>query len=443
MNALYSELHCLSNFSFQRGASHPQELVRRAQALGYRALAITDECSLAGIVRAWEAAKELEFHLIVGAEFEIERGPKLVLLAPDVAAYSQLCALISHARRRSAKGRYHLGLQDLERDTDGLLALWLPQWEPQRLREAVFADEVESLRERFASRLWLGWERHLHPQDRERLELLQRLGRRYALPLLAAGDVHYHARARQALQDVMACIRAGTSLRDAAPPLFSNTERHLRPLAALQRLYPPELLRETLVVTERCSFDFSQLRYDYPHELVPDGLSATQHLRDLVEAGIRWRWPGGCSRGVRADIEKELGLIAELRYAKLFPDGARDNAVRTLARHPVPGARLGGEFGGVLRAGHHRDRSGAGEPAVRTLHFEGARRAAGYRHRLRASAARGGDPAYLYQVWTGARGHRRHRHQLPPAQRDARCGQGAGAVAGAGGCLVEELRALG
>jgi len=318
MNPAYAELHCLSNFSFQRGASHPQELVRQAQAHGYQAIAITDECSLAGIVRAWDAAKDVGMRLIVGAEFQLEHGPRLALLAPTVSAYAQLCALISHARRNSGKGRYRLALPDLEQNSGELLALWLPRWPVQGMSEAAFSSEVEALRERFAARLWLAWERHLHPQDRERLDLMQRLSRRYSLPLLAAGDVHYHARERQRLQDVMACVRARCSLRDAQAPLFPNGERHLRPLAALQRLYPPELLHETMAVAERCTFDFSQLKYSYPHELVPSGVSATQHLRKLTEDGIRWRWPNGIPEKPRADIEKELKLIAELEYENYF-----------------------------------------------------------------------------------------------------------------------------
>jgi error-prone DNA polymerase len=313
----YAELHALSNFSFQRGASTPQELMHRAHELGYGAIAVTDECSLAGIVRAWEEAKETGLPLIVGSEVQIDQGPKAVVLAPDVPAYSQLCALITRGRRGGAKGRYRLSLPDLDPCRD-LLALWLPRWTAQGLGEAQFADEIEALRERFPGRLWLAWERHLHPQDRERLALLQRLGQRYGLPLVAAGDVHYHSAARQPLQDVMACIRAHCSLRDPQAPLFPNAERRLRPLETLRRLYPPELLRETLEVAGRCSFDFKQLRYDYPHELVPQGLDATAHLRNLVEAGIRWRWPGGIPCKHRDEIEKELGLIKELGYENYF-----------------------------------------------------------------------------------------------------------------------------
>jgi len=139
MNPAYAELHCLSNFSFQRGASHPQELVRQAQAHGYQAIAITDECSLAGIVRAWDAAKDVGMRLIVGAEFQLEHGPRLALLAPTVSAYAQLCALISHARRNSGKGRYRLALQDLEQSGGDLLALWLPRWPVRAFRYAAVA----------------------------------------------------------------------------------------------------------------------------------------------------------------------------------------------------------------------------------------------------------------------------------------------------------------
>jgi error-prone DNA polymerase len=323
---MYAELHCLSNFSFQRGASFPQELVRQAHALGYRALALTDECSLAGIVRAWEAAREIGLPLIVGAEIALAPEPapapaqaaSLVLLAPTVAAYAQLCALITQGRRRGAKGAYRLALADLECNTGELLALWLPRWPAQGLQEAALAAQIERLREAFAGRLWLAWERHLHPQDRQRLALLERLGTRYGLPRLAAGDVHYHLRERQALHDVMACIRAGCRLQDAGAPVFANAERHLRPLAALERIYPAELLRETLAVAERCSFRLDQLRYEYPHELVPAELAPIEHLRRLTEAGITRRYPAGCPDAVRAQIEKELGLIAELGYEHYF-----------------------------------------------------------------------------------------------------------------------------
>jgi error-prone DNA polymerase len=192
----FAELHALSNFSFLRGASHPQELVRQAQALGYSALAITDECSLAGIVRAWEAAKEVGLKLIVGGEFRIADHLKVVLLAPDAEGYAQLCALMTLGRRRSVKGRYGLSVTDLCRGLDRLLTIWIPEWPEQGLPESQFVDTLETLVPLFQGRLWIAWERHLHPQDRKRLTLLRRLGQRYELPLVAAGDVRYHVRER-------------------------------------------------------------------------------------------------------------------------------------------------------------------------------------------------------------------------------------------------------
>ena len=314
----YAELHCLSNFSFQRGASHPRELVAQAHALGYSALAITDECSLAGIVRAWEAARPLGLPLIVGSELQLEDGPRLVVLAPDSAAYAQLCGLITRARRRSAKGRYRLALDDLDAGTDRLLALWLPQWPAQGFDEARLRTEVSALADRFGERLWLAWERLLHPQDRARHAALRALGKHLGRPLVASGDVHMHIRQRKPLQDVLACIRAHTQLRDPAAPLFANGERHLRQIAALQKLYPAALLRETLAIAERCHFRLDELRYQYPEEVVPPGRTAAGHLRALTEAGMQRRYPDGCPEPVRALVDKELALIGELGYEHYF-----------------------------------------------------------------------------------------------------------------------------
>jgi error-prone DNA polymerase len=314
----YAELHCLSNFSFQRGASNAMELLRRAKDLGYHALAITDECSLAGIVRAWEAAKDADLKLIVGSEVKLTDGTKLVLLAPDTAGYAQMCSLITRSRRRSEKRKYALTMTEVCSASDRLLALWIPQWPAQGIPETPFHDQLTALHPHFGSRLWIAWERHLHPEDRQRLAVLRRLGRHFGLPLIAAGDVHYHVRERQRLHDVMTCVRTGCTIRDLRTPSFPNAERHLRPLSTLQRLYPVELLRETVAIAERCTFELSQLKYQYPEELVPEGLTASQYLRQLTEAGICRRWPDGCPPDVRATIEKELALIEDLRYEHYF-----------------------------------------------------------------------------------------------------------------------------
>ncbi|KWR75483.1 error-prone DNA polymerase [Pseudomonas sp. PI1] len=306
----YAELHCLSNFSFQRGASSAGELFERAARLGYRALAITDECSLAGIVRAWQAAKECKLALIVGSEVRIEAGPKLVLLAENLAGYQNLCRLITHARRRAEKGSYRLLREDLEAELEGLLAIWLP--------DAPTDTDGTWLRERFPQRLWLGVELHRGADDSARLQALLAQATRHGIAAVACGDVHMHSRGRRALQDCMTAIRQHLPVSEAGAYLFPNGERHLRPREVLAGLYPPPLLEETLRIAGRCSFDFEQLRYQYPRELVPEGHTPKSWLCQMTYAGIRRRWPEGARKKVLKRIGKELLLIAELEYENYF-----------------------------------------------------------------------------------------------------------------------------
>ncbi|WP_248919835.1 error-prone DNA polymerase [Pseudomonas entomophila] len=307
----YAELHCLSNFSFQRGASSADELFRRAREQGYQALAITDECTLAGIVRAWQAAKTHGVRLIIGSEVQLHQGPKLVLLVQDLRGYQNLCALITRARRRARKGSYQLLGEDLAAHHQGLLALWV----------AAPGDAGETgawLRTLFGERLWLAAHLHRGADDPARLAGLQAQGLRFDVPLVACGDVHMHARGRRALQDCMTAIRAHCTVAEAGGLLFANGERHLRPLAQLRELYPAPLLDETLNVARLCTFDLSQLKYQYPRELVPEGHSPASWLRTLCEQGLPGRWPDGPSDKVRAVLDKELTLIEELGYESYF-----------------------------------------------------------------------------------------------------------------------------
>ncbi|WP_417702525.1 error-prone DNA polymerase [Pseudomonas sp.] len=305
----YAELHCLSNFSFQRGASSAQELFERAARLGYRALAITDECTLAGIVRAWEASKKSGVKLIVGSEVRIEGGPKLVLLAENLMGYQALCGLITRARRRAAKGSYRLLYADFTAPPDGLLAIWLSDGD---------ASVLPWLRSLFPERLWLGVELHRGANDAAHLQRLLELAGDHDLPAVACGDVHMHARGRRALQDCMTAIRHHLPVAEAGAYLFANGERHLRRCEELAELYPPDLLAQSLRIAERCNFDFEQLDYHYPHELVPAGHDATSWLRVLVGRGAGERWPEGVPAGAHAQIEHELALIAELEYESYF-----------------------------------------------------------------------------------------------------------------------------
>src|SRR5690606_9234920 len=279
---------------------------------GYAALAITDECSLAGIVRALEASRETGVRLIVGSEIALEDGLKLVLLVEDRAGYTALCRLITQGRRRSAKGEYLLRREDLADGLPGLLALWIPGATPSRADGAW-------LRERFGDRLWLAVELHRGPDDAARLHALQALADGLGIPAVAAGDVHMHVRARRALQDTMTAIRHRVTVAEAGRRLFPNGERHLRTLRALAAIYPRALLEETLRVAARCRFDLGQdLGYEYPHELVPEGTTPQAWLRELVEAGARERWPEGVDAPTRALIEKELALIRRKGYEAYF-----------------------------------------------------------------------------------------------------------------------------
>src|SRR6202140_4449954 len=310
----YAELHALSNFSFLRGASHPAELITQAHALGYRALALTDECSLAGVVRAHEALRDLRdvaFKLIIGAEFRAACGLKLVLLAPSQRAYGQICQLITLGRRRSKKGEYRLSRSDFESGLEDCLALWIAPPEPE-------AAQATWLREFFPARGWLAVELHRAAADADRLAAALALARLSGVPAVASGDVHMHTRGRRALQDVLTAVRHGCTIDQAGWRLYPNAERRLRSLQELESLYPPALLDESVAIAERCSFSLSQLRYEYPPELVPGGLTAGEHLRALPEAGLVRRWPQGVPAPTRDIIERELALIVELRYEHFF-----------------------------------------------------------------------------------------------------------------------------
>lgn len=307
----YVELHCLSNFSFQRGASSAEELFRRASEQGYQALAITDECTLAGIVRAWQAAKAHGLRLIVGSEVQLHDGPKLVLLVENLAGYQNLCALITRARRRAEKGEYQLFRDDLQLHGQGLLALWV-------VDDSDNTATGEWLRSVFDERLWLAVHLHRGHDDAMRLQRLRALAADVGIRAVACGDVHMHVRGRRALQDCMAAIRQHCQVAEAGRFLFANGERHLRSLAQLGELYPFDLLAETLAIAQRCQFDLSELKYQYPRELVPEGHTPASWLHALCEQGLPLRWPQGPGDKVRDVLAKELALIEALGYESYF-----------------------------------------------------------------------------------------------------------------------------
>lgn len=314
----YAELHCLSNFSFLRGASHPKELVEQALKLGYRALAITDECSLAGVVRAHLVAKEKGLPLLIGAEFAVEAEPpfRLVVLACDREGYGNLSEFITRLRRNSPKGSYRLRIEDIEPAAlDGCLLLWVPD---RTAKSDALLLQGRWLRSAFPDRAWIAVELLHAVDDKAWLQRLRDLGERVGLPLVAAGDVHMHMRSRRHLQDVLTAIRIGKPLTECGEALYPNAERHLRSRLRLGRLYPPDLLQATLDIAARCDFSLDELRYEYPEEVVPAGQTPQSHLRHLTYEGAKRRFPGGISEKVHAQIEEELRIIGELEYEKFF-----------------------------------------------------------------------------------------------------------------------------
>ena len=308
----YAELHCVSNFTFLRGASHPQELIHTASTLGYQALAITDECSLAGVVKAHVAARECGLPLIIGSEFIIDEQ-KLVVLVTNRQSYSELSGLITLARRRSNKGEYRLEWSDLSNNLPNALLIWLPSGQAD-VDNAIGYQ----LSNWFNDRLWVGVEHLLDGDETNQYYYRRNLAALWEVPMVACGDVHMHSKERQNLQDTLTAIRYNCSVMSLGKRRFANAERRLRSLSYLDRLYPPALIAETIAIARRCQFSLEELRYEYPSEVVPDHLTAAEQLRYLVDEGVKKRWPQGPSTRVTDQINYELKVIAELNYESYF-----------------------------------------------------------------------------------------------------------------------------
>lgn len=334
---VYAELHCLTNFSFQRGASHPNEVVRRAYDLGYEALAITDECSVAGVVRAWSGWGEYEafikrleelrpqekrlrpFRLLYGSEFDFGDG-RLVALARDLSGWGGLCEFITAARMTAPKGTYEVGWDRSDlRLLQGCEVLFAPRRQPGlRADLPSLVKRLRQLKAFYGEGLWLAVHLPHLLDDDLWLADLRMTGEQAGVPLVAAGDVHMHGRSRKPLQDVITAVRLGKPVQDCGLALQGNAERHLRQRKRLAEVFPRELLANTLRVAERCEFRLEQIRYDYPMETVPAGLSPIEALRQLTHAGARQRYPLGVPLKVRLLLRKELRLIQECNYEMFF-----------------------------------------------------------------------------------------------------------------------------
>jgi error-prone DNA polymerase len=314
----YAELRCLSNFSFLRGASHPEELVERAKKLGYQALAMVDECSLAGVVRAHVAAKEHQLKLLIGSQFQVRCDAPftLIVLACNLNGYGNLCEFITGLRRASPKGTYRLTLDGIDATA---LADCVVIAVPDRNNDQDALDTVARwLLQHFTGRCWLGVEQLRRVDDERCLHRLRQSSELTAVPLVAVGDVHMHVRSRKRLQDVLTATRIGKPLTECGFALEPSAEQRLRLRSTLGNLYPPELLAETLAVAARCDFSLDELRYQYPSEVIPEGETPTSYLRRLTEEGARKRWPQGIPGKWVKQIEHELELITDMKYEHYF-----------------------------------------------------------------------------------------------------------------------------
>ncbi len=339
----YAELHCLTNFSFQRGASTPEELVERAYQLGYAALAITDECSVAGVVRAHVGLRELpakldvyerehpeeppiprnpDFRLLFGSEFHFERF-RLVVIANDTEGWGNLCEFITAARNTELpKGEYRVGWDDSDvASLQRCQILFVPDRKPGGAVDVEqLHEDLSAARALFDGNLWLAVEMLNELDDDLWFVTLVEAGERAGVPLVAAGDVHMHARARKPLQDVLTAVREGKAVAECGFALQSNAERHLRQRVRLASLYTDEMLANTLAVAQRCRFDPEVIRenYQYPLESVGNGETPAQTLVRKTWEGARDKYPAGIPQKVSEQLERELRLIVDLKYEMFF-----------------------------------------------------------------------------------------------------------------------------
>ncbi|WP_459556751.1 error-prone DNA polymerase [Lacunimicrobium album] len=312
----YTELHCLSNFSFLQAASHPEELVEQAHDLGYNGIAITDRHSVSGVVRAHTKAKELSSSLIIGAEISPEDAPQIVLWAKNRDGYGELCHLITKGRTAAAKGSSRLTMEDVACHTAGLMAGILPPID----REEIDVKALHGYRELFGNDVYLMAQLFRGARDRQRLDWLRALSRKSRIPLVASGNVLFHTPSRRMLYDVVTAIRHHTTVEQAIELLPPNRERYLRPLNDLAKLYAGhlDLIERTQDIASQCTFSLNELRYEYPEELVPSGYTPSSYLRELTWGGAKGRFPDGIPDKIRSTIEHELNLVEDLHYEPYF-----------------------------------------------------------------------------------------------------------------------------
>ena len=318
----YAELAVTTNFSFLRGASHPGEMVARADELGLAAIGIADRNNFAGVVRAYdEWRKRKTIKLVVGTRLVTVDGFEVLTYPTDRQAYGRLCRLLTKANLKAKKGECDLTFEDILGSSDGQIFIVLP---PEDLSH-TFTERLCALVRAAPNRTFLAGIHYHRGDEPRRLGLLAELGERLGAPLVAVNDVHYHAPERRPLADVVTCVREKCTLAQAGFRLAVNAERHLKAPAEMARLFKnfPDAIARTVAIANACSFALDQLKYEYPDEPVPPGKTAQQHLADLTWAGAaerypKDRFPDGVPTEVKKRLDEELALIAKLDYARYF-----------------------------------------------------------------------------------------------------------------------------
>ncbi len=313
----YAELQTATAFAFLRGASHAEELVATAAALGIAALGIADHNTVAGVVRAHEAAAEKKLRLLVGSRLAFADGtPDVICYPTDRAAWGRLTRLLSAGKSRARKGECTLHLADLFEFGAGQIVIAVA---PDKVEEK-FRAALERIRGEFGNRAYLAATRRHRGDDARRLRALSELAATARMPMVATNDVLYHAPERRLLHDVMTCIRLKEKIATAGRALSQNGERHLKSPAEMARLFRahPQAVERTTEIVERCRFSLDELAYEYPDEPILPGMTPDQHLADLTWKGAAARYPQGVPEKIRATIEKELALIEKLDYARYF-----------------------------------------------------------------------------------------------------------------------------
>jgi error-prone DNA polymerase len=318
----YTELQVTTNFSFLRGGSHPEEMVEQAIALGYKEIAITDRNTLAGIVRAYSAAKGKGIRIIPACRLDLLDGASLLAYPTDKEAYARLSGLLTEGNIRAEKGQCHLYKADVFRYAKGIKFIVIP---PTSLNTSFeFAPEflAELLQYKLAlgSDLYLGAVRSYRANDSKVLYRLAEISEKLKIPLVANNDVHYHNRERRELQDILTCVREKCTIYNAGFRLYQNAERYLKPINEMQRLFRqyPDAIARTQEIANACRFCLSELKYEYPEEITSEGRSPHEELIYLTWQGANERFPEGIPENIQTTIRYELDFIQRKNYAAYF-----------------------------------------------------------------------------------------------------------------------------